>query len=131
MMNLTETQRIKDAVAADPENYKSIIETTDLGVCVTNENGFYVAVNDSYSKITGYSKDELIGNNFLMVVPPDNKDELKEMHDQFIEIQIEIFSEFKIVGKDGKLIHIDVDAGFNDQIEGGRPHKFTFIQKVE
>ncbi len=127
MINLTETQNLKDAIAQNPEDYKHIIEQTELGICITNEQGHYVAVNDNYTQITGYSREELIGESFLKVVPPPKQDDLQEMHDQFIEIQIEIFEKFEIINKSGQLLKIDVDAGFNDHIEG-KPHKITFIQ---
>lgn len=130
MINLTETQRIKDAIEKNPEKFAEIIEDTTVGICVTDENGNYVGMNNNYLGILGYAKDEMIGKSFLMVVPTDDKENLKEMHDEFIEVQIEIFEKFAIMGKSGEKISIDVDAGFSDKING-RPHKLTFIQKVE
>ncbi len=129
MIDLTETQRIKDAIDQNPENFAQIIEDTSLGICVTNEDGIYVGMNQNYLGILGYNKEEMLGKSFLMVVPPSHKEELNEMHEQFIEIQIEIFEKFTILGKDGKSIDIDVDAGFTDKING-KPHKLTFIQKI-
>lgn len=131
MIDLKETLRVKDAIAANPDDYKNIIEKTELGICVTNDDGLYATVNDNYCKITGYSRPELIGNSFLMVVPETNRDELTELHDQFIDIQMELFEDFTIVGKDGNLIYIEVDAGFSDLIEGGKPHKITFISPIK
>ncbi|NJL12096.1 MAG: PAS domain S-box protein [Microscillaceae bacterium] len=129
MIDLTETQRVKDAVEAAPEKFAEIIETSPLGICVTDENGLYVGMNQNYLKITGYAREEMLGKSFLMVVPEPNQDDLKEMHDQFIEIQIEIFEKFEILGKSGNRIRIDVDAGFSDKIND-KAHKLTFIKAI-
>lgn len=128
MISLLETTRIKEAIERNPAHFEQIIEDTTLGVCVTDQNGLYVACNQVYQHITGYSREELIGQSFLMMVPKDNKAELQDLHDQFIQIQIEIFEKFHIINKSGQLIAIDVDAGFTDRIRGGGGHKLTFIQ---
>jgi PAS domain S-box-containing protein len=127
MINLTETQRIKDALEANPENYQDIIEDCQIGICITDEQGLYFTMNKKYLEIVGYESDEMKGKSFLMVVPPPKQVELKELHDEFIDSQIEIFEKFEILGKMGNRIGIDVDAGFNDKIAGS-PHKITFIQ---
>jgi PAS domain S-box-containing protein len=130
MLNLSETQKIKDTIDQRPSEVQEIINETPIGICVTDENGLYAFVNDSYIEIVGYSRAELIGNSFLMVVPTDHKTELTELHEQFIETQIEIFEEFKIIDKHKNLIKISVDAGFCDKINDA-PHKITFIQKAD
>jgi PAS domain S-box-containing protein len=129
MMNLAETQRIKDAVEQNPENFETIIESTNIGICVTNEDGIYVGMNAAYLNLLGYQRDEMVGKSFLMVVPTEQQLELKQLHDDFITMQVEIFDKFAIVGKDGKPIYIDVDAGFTDKIHNA-PHKLTFVQKA-
>ncbi len=129
MMNLAETQRIKDAIEQNPESFETIIEATNIGICVTNEEGIYVGMNTAYLKLLGYQRNEMVGKNFLMVVPTQQQLELKQLHDDFITMQVEMFDKFAIVGKDGKLIYIDVDAGFSDKIHHAA-HKLTFVQKV-
>lgn len=129
MMNLAETQRIKDAIEKNPENFATIIETTQIGICVTNEEYLYVGMNTAYLKLLGYEREEMLGKSFLMVVPTQQQRELQQLHDDFITMQAEMFDKFAVVGKDGKLIYIDVDAGFNDKILGA-PHKITFVQKA-
>jgi PAS domain S-box-containing protein len=130
MINLTETKRIKDAIEATPKDFLKIIENTNLGICITDENGIFVAVNENYLKIYKYTREEMVGKSFLMVVPDDFKEQLKEMHDQFIEIQIEIFENFRVKDKFGNLVEIDVDAGYTEKINN-RPHKLTFVQYAE
>jgi PAS domain S-box-containing protein len=128
-MNLQETQRIKDAVEQNPQDFEKIIESTKIGVCVTNEDGIYVGMNEAYLNILSYQRNEMLGKSFMMVVPTEKQKELQQLHDDFIAIQIEMFDKFSIIDKFGKLVYIDVDAGFSDKIHGAA-HKLTFVQKA-
>jgi PAS domain S-box-containing protein len=129
MINLVETTRIKEAIEQNPENYKSIIEDTDLGICITDKFGNFWDVNENYCKIYGYTKDEIVGQSFLLVVPDATKNELKDLHDKFIEIQIELFRTWEVQRKDGLVIQISVDAGYTEKING-ESQKLTFVSPL-
>jgi PAS domain S-box-containing protein len=128
MIDLIETQRIKDAIQQTPENVQQIIETTDLGICITDENGIFAAVNEKYTIIYGYQRQELIGKHFSIVVPDEKQAQLKSLHDKFIKDKLEILREWEVVNKSGERLAIEVDTGFSDLIFTKRPHKITIIQ---
>lgn len=126
MINLLETTNLKEQIEENPSNYKSIIENTELAICITDKFGNFFDVNENYCHTYGYSREELIGNSFLLVVPEESKKELEQLHDKFIEIQIEIFRTWEVVNKKGEKMKISVDAGYTDKING-EPHKLTFV----
>ncbi len=45
----------------------ALFEIIDTAICVTDEHGYFVDVNNAYSILSGYSKEELIGNNYSMI----------------------------------------------------------------
>ena len=60
-------------------NYKEIIDESSI-VSKTDKNGIITYVNDHFIKLSGYSKDELIGKKHNIVHHADmNKDIFKEM----------------------------------------------------
>lgn len=126
MIDLHETQRIKEKMVANPAAFANIIEGTHLGICITDPNGNYSAVNEAYCKLYGYRREELIGKSFLMVVQEQQKDRLQELHDMFMKLKDEIFRNWEVVKKDGSLIKISADAGYAANILG-KPHKVTFV----
>lgn len=128
MLDFLEVKRITEKVNANKDRFQEIIDETEIGVCVTNSKGIFVACNDAYARNLGYRKDELIGNSFLMVVPEQRQKELAELHEDFIDIQVEIFRNWTIIAKDGTKIDISVDAGY--VTFKGEGHKFTFVQPV-
>ncbi|MCC5944151.1 MAG: PAS domain S-box protein [Bernardetiaceae bacterium] len=127
MVNLLKTKQIKDFIEESPEKLQEIINGSEYGICITNEKGFFVAVNDNYTKVYGYAREELVGESFLKVVPTENKDFLGYLHDQFIEAKKEISRTWEVQRKNGDRIKINVDARFTDAINNS-PHKITFVQ---
>lgn len=126
MIDLQETARIKEAIEKNPADFEKIIEDTDLAICITNEDQKFVAVNQQYVKLYEFDREDLIGEHFLKVVPQETQEELSELHDKFIEIQIEMMRDWEVLTKSGKKMKISVDAGFSDQIND-EPHKITFV----
>jgi len=130
MIDLLETERIKSEIAEQPQNVQSIIETSgEIGICITNDKGNFVAVNDAYTKIYGYGKTELVGKSFLIVVPESNRENMTHLHDKFIRDKREIARSWQVVDKAGRVMSISVDTAYSDQIFDKSPHKITFVHK--
>lgn len=128
MIDLLESMRIKDAIEASPESLQAILESTPLAICVTNADRNFVAVNDNYTQLYGYSREELIGKGFTIVVPDAYKETMNLLHDKFLQDKQEIAREWDVQRKDGSLIRISVDAGYTEKIDG-KPHKITLISR--
>ncbi|WP_323191101.1 PAS domain S-box protein [Halostella sp. PRR32] len=48
--------------------YERIVETIDDGIYVVDENGHYTMVNDAYTELTGYTREELLGEHATRIV---------------------------------------------------------------
>lgn len=127
-INLRRTRQIKEDIQENPVDVVDIIgQETELGICITDSKGYFVAVNDRYCNIYGWKTEELNGKHFTEVVPQEFKDQLRRMHDAFIENQYEIIRSWEVQKKDRSKIKIQADAGWNDRIFDGNPHKITFV----
>lgn len=126
-------KQISQEIAHREENetfFGKIFETANLGICLTDIQGRFVAVNPAYCSIYGYEEAELIGNHFTMVVPEEYKKTLSQLHDDFLlRKQEEIGTEWEVIGKNGRHIHIYATAGILDNIVGG-PYKITTISDI-
>src|SRR5674476_1191615 len=58
--DITERKKAQDALKSSEEKYSNYIENAPDGVFVIDEKGHYIEVNRASSKMTGYSKDELL-----------------------------------------------------------------------
>ncbi len=129
MINLIETKKLKEEIYANPDDILEIIEKTNIGVCITNKNADFVAVNQAYANIYGYEKEELIGNSFLIVVPNATKEQLMFLHDKFLNEKRELSRAWTVVRKTGEEMEISVDTGYSEEVFDKTPHKITFVQR--
>lgn len=84
----------------------SIFGIKDIGVSVTNEEGKYLEVNDTYCKIFGYSRDDLSDTSYLSVLSPESRADFILSQDR---IKDGIFtSNCKGLKKDGTKIDLTV-----------------------
>ncbi len=97
-----------------------IYDAVGTAICVTDENGKYVEVNKSYCELYGYTKEELIGKSFTMVLPEAMREIGKQIHDAFIAGAPEMPGEWQVVRRDGKQLDIYVQASLMIREDGTR-----------
>lgn len=130
MINLKETKRLKQALEENPKEYKSIIENTDLAICITDAKGIFLDINTNYTKLYGFSREELVGQHFTIVLSSEKRDQLKTIHDTFIKTKFEILRNWEVNRKDGEPMKISADAGYSEAIFG-KPCKITLVSPEE
>lgn len=89
-----------------------LYDVAGVGVCLTDTNRCFVAVNREYCNTYGYDPSELLGNEFTIVVPKEQRDAAAQLHDDFIlKGEGEVSGEWRVVRKDGSIRTILVTAG--------------------
>ncbi len=81
----------------------SIFEVSEVGIAVTDFNGRIVRVNDSFIRTYGWSRDELINADITGLVTPDEREQAKRNHEEYIRSGIRSSGEMKIIRKDGSI----------------------------
>ena len=104
--------RCKDELISDLAKLNSdgllsvVFNSVSMGICITDRHGNFVEVNREYCRIYGYTREEMIGKSFTMVLDPVHHAELKQLHDNFFTIGQEPPSEFEVVTKDGRVLTV-------------------------
>ncbi len=62
-IEITKDQLIKELQQSE-ENYRNIVESSPDGIITIDIKGFITSFNAAFAKLTGYSKEELIGKHF-------------------------------------------------------------------
>ncbi len=65
------------AVTESEERYRAVVENLLTGVMI-HDTEQYLYANETYEKIHGYSKEELLGRDPYLEVPPEQRDALRE-----------------------------------------------------
>lgn len=107
----------------------AVFNAVSIGICITNAEGYFVQVNDQYCQLYGYSREEIIGKHFTMMVADQHKQMMTDLHDTFIAGGEEPPSEFEVVNKAGERIKIAVFATLLTQPDGSR-FKVTSVRRI-
>lgn len=99
IQDLEEIQTQLQALKKSHENLQILFNVAPIGLCIVDENGLFEYVNKFYCKLYGYTSEELIGKNFSMVIPPENKNALIEQHKEFMNNRTDTTKEFKVINK--------------------------------
>ncbi|MGM0501505.1 MAG: SpoIIE family protein phosphatase [Bacillota bacterium] len=106
--------------------YINIIKHSPIGICITDQEGYFEYVNPKYCELYGYSQEELIGKHFSVVTTADNKKRLTKLHDKFIKGKEEIEGEWHVINKQGEEMVILANAA-KITCSNQNPKKVTYV----
>ncbi|MBC5991430.1 response regulator [Pontibacter cellulosilyticus] len=67
-MDVTERKKYETNLKTQEEKYRSIITNMNLGLLEVNNDNVILSANNTFSNISGYSSEELVGNNALKLL---------------------------------------------------------------
>jgi len=114
--------------AESRDRFRQIIEKLDIGICINDEEGNFVQVNESYLKFYGYTWEEIKGKPFTMVVPEDYREDAMRIYQEFMQTGHEIPRVWDVVRKDGSGMRVSTRASLFKV--GGESFKVTVISDV-
>ena len=99
------------------EKYTTIIRTSIDGFWICNKNGRILDVNDSYCKMVGFTREELLSMSISDVEAIENKQDVRKRL-KFILEKGQARFESRHRAKDGRLIDVDISATCFDANKG-------------
>ena len=122
--DVTELQLTRDALIASERRSCTVLETAVNAIITMNDDRIIETVNQSATRIFGYTKEEMIGHNIRMLMP----EPYKRQHDGYVKNYLETNVK-KIIGigrevvgqrKDGTIFPIDLSVGEAQLPDGHR-----------
>jgi two-component system cell cycle sensor histidine kinase/response regulator CckA len=109
---------------------KAVYNSADIGMCVTNSEGKFVEVNNAYCKTYGYTREELIGQPFTIVLPPYLREYAQQLHNDYIAEGTDASAgEWQVQHKNGSIRDIAVTAA-RLILEDGQRFKVTTVTDI-
>ena len=84
----------------------SVFEASEIGIIVTDDHGNIVRINNSFVRTYGWSKDDLVNTEFVTLITPDARDDVRDIHKQCLENLSHHSGELKIIRKDGTVANV-------------------------
>jgi PAS domain S-box-containing protein len=98
-------------LALSEERYRTILKTAMSGFCRTDMNARLLEVNESYSRMTGYTEQELLTMSIADLEANETADDIVERKRKLIE-QGEAHFESRHRRKDGTLFDVEVNLKY-------------------
>jgi len=83
--DITERKRAEEALQESEARYRSIVETTSEWIWEMNRAGQHTYSNQAIAAVLGYPPDELIGDEVLSFIHPEDRIEIEQQLPQLIE----------------------------------------------
>jgi PAS domain S-box-containing protein len=114
-------------IAQDQFFAQSALESIVMGVSVTDGDGKILRINDAFSKMLGYSQQEIAGQSLQTITHPDHKavgeEQLRAIHSG--EKQSVIINQ-QTIHKNGHFLWTEVTISIVNDLDG-KPFRFLYV----
>lgn len=105
----------------------SVFDVSEVGIIVTDQQQRIVRINDSFVRIYGWTRNDLIGKEFLEIITSDERAQAKRNHEEFLRSGIRASGEMKIIRKDGNIANALFTTAALELSHGRRFHVTTIM----
>jgi diguanylate cyclase (GGDEF)-like protein/PAS domain S-box-containing protein len=127
--DITDRKKIEASSAHGQKLLASTLNVLPIGVCLTDESGCYRLMNDAYCAIYEYEREEILGQHYSVIMPPDQIELANAHYAQLLTGDVGIPTERKRQRKDGSIVYIEAA---NALVEGedGQKMVITTVRDI-
>ena len=113
---IRERNRSINALHASEVRFRALFDNAPLGYQSLDMNGDITEINETWCKLLGYTKEEVLGKSFSQFLHPDYKEIFKVNFPKFKGMGYTQGVEFEMIKKDGSMVIIIFNGriGHND-----------------
>ncbi|MEA1958841.1 MAG: PAS domain S-box protein, partial [Chloroflexota bacterium] len=127
--DITDAKRAEEALRESEEMARSMLDNAAMGIYLLQDKKF-LYVNPTFEKIIGYSSEELVGQEAINYVHPDDRDTVRTKAVENIKGISALPYEFRALRKDGKQIWV-MERVASIKYKGRRAVIASFMETTE
>lgn len=106
-IDITERKKTEADLEAGRDLMAATLDVLPVGVCLTDEGGYYRMMNDAYCAIYEYDREEMLGQHYSVIMPPNQIALANAHYAQMLGGDVGIPVERKRQRKDGSIVYIE------------------------
>lgn len=119
LIDITEQKMLEKTLRESVERYNLLLQTIEDGFFEVDPEGNFLMVNDSLCKELGYTREELLGKNYSMIVDRENaKKVFTAFNDVYKSGRNNIGSSWEYTRKDGSKGMVEVSVSLLRDSDG-------------
>ncbi len=132
VIDISNIKQAEEALQQSEERFRTIFEMAAVGMAqVDSTTGQFIKVNQRYSDIVGYSKEDMQGTTFLKITHPDDLEADFENMRKLISGDISTFSrEKRYIRADGTPVWVHVTVSLMAQTGNDPLHCIVAVQDI-
>jgi PAS domain S-box-containing protein len=103
---------------AERELMSATLDILPVGVCLTDEGGYYRMMNDTYCAIYEYDREEMLGQHYSVIMPRDQIALANAHYAQMLGGDVGIPVKRKRQRKDGSIVYIEAANALIKDVHG-------------
>ena len=107
---IAERNYVETALRQSEERYRELFENARDAMYVHNLEGTYVSINHAAEKLSGYSREEIIGHKFSEFIAAEHLKEVREHFCGKLAQRGETTYEVDVIAKDGRRVPVEVSS---------------------
>ncbi len=127
--DITELRLSQIALQESETRFKMLFEDAPLGCQLLDEEGRFISVNNSWLKMLGYKKEEVLGKSFSEFIAEEDVSRFKENFPKF-KVDGATRVNFEMVKKTGEKINVRIDGFISRNKDGSFKQTHCILQDI-
>jgi sigma-B regulation protein RsbU (phosphoserine phosphatase) len=126
MVDVTPRRRAEEELRKSEEKFRRIVETAGEGFVLMDDHLRIVEVNDSYCRMLGYRREELLGKTTFDLATDEFRQFIAGSRDRLLAMDYRKF-EGSLVAKDGRRVPVLIHGNTLRNDDGGKIGNAAFV----
>lgn len=124
MVDITALKQTEDALILSRQEFQGYFENGSVGMSVSSPGKGWIELNQRFCQMLGYTKDELIGINWMDLSHPDDLAANLYLYQQAIDGKLDKYQmDKRFIRKDGSILYVTISV-VCQRNEDGTIHQF-------